>query len=373
MSDRHEPRRRYGPEDGEDHWVRTSLRVLGAVGLVAVLFGGAYLGVKLLAERVNDALGGSTGTTVEPGLAVEFVVEPGMPATNIAESLEELGVIESAGDFQRAVANRNASDRLQAGRYTLRTGMEDNDVIDLLLAGPAEEEYLITVIEGLRVSETLSSIADQTDFTFDELSAALLDGSVTSDLLQGEPESLSDWEGLLFPDTYEISRNFTADDVLNLLAQTMETRVASVSWGYLADLGLTPYDGIIIASMIEEEAKLDEDRAKIASVIYNRLELDMLLQIDATVIYALGGPPEGGLTTEDLSVDSPYNTYLYKGLPPTPISGVRLASLEAAASPAETDYLYYVLIDEDGRHAFTDNWDEFLVLMQQARDAGLIP
>ncbi len=366
-------RPRYGPEEGEDHWVHTSLRVLGAVALVVVLFGGAYIGVKLLADRVNDALGGSTGTTVEPGLAVVFVIEPGTPAANIAEELEELGVIDSAGDFQRAVTNRNASDRLQAGRYTLQTGMDDDDVIDLLLEGPVEEEYVITVIEGLRVSETLSSIADQTDFTFEELSAALLDGSVTCDLLPGEPESLSDWEGLLFPDTYEIGRNFTAEDVLNLLTETTEARVASVSWGYLADLGLTPYDGIIIASMIEEEAKLDEDRAKIASVIYNRLGLDMLLQIDATVIYALGGPPEGGLTIDDLSVDSPYNTYLYRGLPPTPISGVRLASLEAAASPEETDYIYYVLINEDGGHAFTDDYDDFLVLVQQARDAGLIP
>jgi UPF0755 protein len=373
MSSPPPPRPRYGPEDGEDRWVRTSLRVLGAVALVAVLFGGAYIGVKLLADRVNRALGGSTGTTVEAGLAVEFVVEAGMPAASIAEALEELGVIESAGDFQRAVADRNASDRLQAGTYTLQTGMDDDDVIDLLLEGPVEEEYLITVIEGLTVSEMLSSIADQTDFTFAELSAALLDGSVTSELLAEEPERLSDWEGLLFPDTYEIGRNFTAGDVLNLLTEEMERKVASVSWGYPADLGLTPYDGIIIASMIEEEAKLDEDRAKIASVIYNRLELDMLLQIDATVIYALGGPPEGGLTAEDLSVDSPYNTYMYKGLPPTPISGVRLASLQAAASPAETDYLYYVLIDEEGRHAFTNDYDEFLVLVQQARDAGLIP
>ena len=373
MSRLFQPRRKYGPEEGEDHWARTSLRVLGAVALVAVLFGGAYLGVKLLAERVNDALGGGSGTTIEPGLVVEFTVEPGTPATDIAESLEALGVIESAGDFQRAVTDRNASDRLQAGAYTLQTGMDDDAVIDLLLEGPVEEEYAITVIEGLRVSEMLTSIADQTDFAFDELSEALLDGSVTSDLLPEEPESLSDWEGLLFPDTYEIGRNFTAADVLNLLAQTTEARVASVSWGYLADLGLSPYDGIIIASMIEEEAKLDEDRAKIASVIYNRLELDMLLQIDATVIYALGGPPEGGLTGEDLSIDSPYNTYMYKGLPPTPISGVRLASLEAAALPEETDYLYYVLFDEDGGHAFTDNYDDFLVLVQQARDAGLIP
>jgi UPF0755 protein len=99
----------------------------------------------------------------------------------------------------------------------------------------------------------------------------------------------------------------------------------------------------------------------------------MPLQIDATVVYALGGLPQGGLSLQDLQVDSSYNTYLHNGLPPTPIAGPRLASLRAAAAPAETDYLYYVLISADGQHAFTADFDEFLQLQQQAREAGLIP
>jgi UPF0755 protein len=125
--------------------------------------------------------------------------------------------------------------------------------------------------------------------------------------------------------------------------------------------------------MIEREAALDDERPIIASVIFNRLELGMLLQIDATVVYALGGLPEGGLTLDDLEIDSPYNTYRRPGLPPTPIAGVRAASLQAVAEPEETDYLYYVLISEDGSHAFTADFDEFLELQEQARRDGIIP
>jgi UPF0755 protein len=135
--------------------------------------------------------------------------------------------------------------------------------------------------------------------------------------------------------------------------------------------GLTPYDGLIIASMIEREARLDEERPIIASVVVNRLDVGMLLQIDATVVYAVGGTTE--LTLDDLAIDSPYNTYRYPGLPPTPIAGVRLASLAAAAAPAETDFIYYVLTGEDGSHSFTDDFDEFLRFQEQARLDGVIP
>jgi UPF0755 protein len=229
------------------------------------------------------------------------------------------------------------------------------------------------VVEGLTVDEMLSSIAGQTPFTVGELTAPLLDGTVDSTLLQRAPQTLRDWEGLLFPDTYEITDRDDPADILQRLADTAEARVAAIDWSFLQEQDLSVYDGIVIASLIEREAALDEERPLIASVIYNRLDMEMPLQIDATVVYALGGLPEGGLSLDDLEVDSPYNTYAYIGLPPTPISGVRAASLQAAAAPAQTEYLYYVLADEDGRHAFTDDFDEFLELQEQAREDGILP
>ena len=219
----------------------------------------------------------------------------------------------------------------------------------------------------------IDSIAGQTDFTADELTEALTDGSVTTALRPGRMDELQDWEGLLFPDTYEVSTRDGPADVLQLMADTTEDRVASIDWSYLEDQGLSVYDGLVIASLIEREAALDDERPIIASVVFNRLGIEMPLQIDATVVYALRGMPEGGLSLEDLQIDSPYNTYRYIGLPPTPISGSRLASLRAAAAPAETDFIYYVLASEDGAHAFTADYDEFLLLQEQARENGLIP
>jgi UPF0755 protein len=362
----------YRPDD-DNRWVRTVLKVVGVIALVVFLFGGAYLGVKALAGMVNDALGGSDDTIVEAGIPVEIVIEPGMSAREIGTLLADAGVVVSAQDFFEAARNQEVSDRLQAGIYELETGMEPDDVIVVLLEGAGGEVFRITVIEGLTIDQMLLSIAGQTEFSLDQLRETLTDGTVATSLAPGDLDEVQDWEGLLFPDTYEISDRDEAGDVLSLLAGTAELRVASVDWGYLEERELTPYDGMIIASMIEREARLDEERPLVASVIYNRLDLGMPLQIDATVVYALGGLPPGGLTLDDLQVDSPYNTYMNTGLPPTPISGSRLASLRAAATPDETDYLYYVLIDDEGRHAFTDDFDEFLELQQQARESGLIP
>ncbi len=370
MSDQHN---RIPPEgDDEGRWLKTSLKVLGVVALVLVLFGGAYAGVKALAGIVNDSLGGDGGTAVT-GEAVEVEIAPGSSAAQIGVLLAEAGVISSAPEFERAVRLQQVSDRLQAGTYDLETGMSVDAVIAALVEGPGGGVLRITLIEGLTVSAMLESLADQAGFDPAALEGALLDGSVTSDLLPAEPDTLADWEGLLFPDTYEIFVNDPPAKVLQLLADTAEERVGSIDWSYLTARGLTPYDGVIIASLIEREAALDEERPLIASVIFNRLEIDMALQIDATIVYILGGLPEGGLSLDDLQVESPYNTYLNKGLPPTPISGTRLASLRAAAAPADTAYLYYVLSNADGHHAFTADFDEFLLLQQQAREAGLIP
>ncbi len=361
-----------GSDEEQGRWVRTTLKVLGTVALVVVLFGGAYAGVKVLAGMVNDALGGGeeTGGT---GEVVEVEIPPGSPAAQIGRLLVEAEVISSAPEFERAVRLQQVSDRLQAGTYDLETGMTVDAVIARLVEGPGGGVIRITLIEGLTVPQMLESLAEQADFEVADLEAPLLNGLVTSDLLPEAPDSLAGWEGLLFPDTYEIYAEDEPAEVLQLLADTAELRVASVDWTYLTERGLTPYDGVIIASMIEREARLDEERPVIASVVYNRLDQGMLLQIDATVVYALGGLPEGGLTVDDLQVDSPYNTYLYQGLPPTPIAGARLASLRAAAAPDDTTYLYYVLFDEEGRHAFTDDFEDFLRLQEQAREAGLIP
>jgi len=356
---------RYRPErPDEPSGPNRGMRGLAVLGLVLVLFLLAYLGVKWLASAVNEVIAVPESTTVAAGVPVEFEVLAGTPASQIASDLAAAGVVASASEFDKAVREARAADRLQAGKYQLETGMAPEAVLAILVAGPTNTTYRLTVIEGLSVGKMLDSISRQTGIPFVELSVALLDGSVTSTLLPGEPTKLQDWEGLLFPDTYEFAIDADAAEVLGRMASTAEERIGTVDWTYLTDLGMTPYEGIIIASLLEREALFDEDRPLIASVIYNRLAIDMPLQIDSTVVYVLGAAPEGGLTHEDLEIESPYNTYLVVGLPPTPISGVRPASLAATAQPAETDYLYF-LTDSEGKAHFAVTFEEFLELQQE--------
>jgi UPF0755 protein len=187
--------------------------------------------------------------------------------------------------------------------------------------------------------------------------------------MPADPE-LSDWEGLLFPDTYEFNREVRPEAVLQRMASTMEQRVASIDWSGWEALGYDQYEGIIVASMIETEVRVDEERPIVSSVIYNRLELGMALEIDATVLYALGTDDPAQFNNE---VDSPYNTYRNTGLPPTPIAAPSRASLEAAAAPDETPYLFYVLTDETGRHAFAETLEEHNANVAQAREDGILP
>lgn len=358
-----------GVGDGPGGPSRT-VRTLGVAAFIVALFVLAYAGVQWLADSVSEVIS-SDDTVVEAGLPITLVIAPGESASQIARELAEVGVVASSVEFDRVVREARASSRLQAGTYELETGMSPEAVLAVLLEGPVVgETYRLTVIEGLTVGQMLESIERQTDFTFEELAGLLLDGTVTSAFLQGEADELRDWEGLLFPDTYEFEADATAEEVLERLIATTETRVNDIDWTYLEERGLTPYDGIIIASLIEKEVAIDEERALVASVVFNRLDLGMRLQIDATVIYALGAVPEGGLTFADLEVNSPYNTYLIDGLPPTPISGVRTASLRAAAAPAETDFLFYLVTDEaTGRHTFVATFEEFEELIAE-RDAA---
>jgi len=168
---------------------------------------------------------------------------------------------------------------------------------------------------------------------------------------------------LLFPQTYVIANDDTAVGVARRMVDDFSTATASLDWSYALSRGLTRYQAVIVASLIEREAKVTEDRAKVAAVIYNRLARRMRLQVDATAIY---GIPHKVPTQADLLRRSPYNTYLIAGLPPTPIASPGLASLQAALHPAPIDALYYVVCSPTGRHCFTNSVAEFQRLQRLA-------
>jgi UPF0755 protein len=349
---------------------RGPLPILIGAAVAVILVGAAVLMAGAVGDRVMNALTEPT-VTVTPGIEVTIVVEPGTSAAAIGVQLEDAGVVASSSDFEARVVQRQLGPALRAGTFALVTGMELDAVIDILVAGPTTE-FTLTVVEGLTIEETLARIAANSDITVSEMEEALTDGSVTTPLLDDQPGTLQEWEGLLFPDTYNFLFGASAADILQRMANTMASRVASVDWSRLEELDVTQYEAIIIASLIEEEVRVDFERPLVASVIYNRLQSGWLLQIDATVQYAL---PERkpALSFEDLEIDSPYNTYRNPGLPPTPIAGVRLTSLQAAADPDETRYFYYVLTSTDGTHSFAETEAEFTVLKEQARRDGVLP
>lgn len=253
----------------------------------------------------------------------------------------------------------------------MTTLMDPADVVAILIDGPSPSVYRVTIIEGLRIREILVSLSEQTPHDYDEYETALLDGSVSTSLVEMPSQpALTDWEGLLFPDTYEYSQTAAPEAILQRMASTMEQRVNSIDWSTWEAKGYTPYEGVIVASLIETEVRVDEERPVVSSVINNRLDEGMALDIDATVLYALDTDDPSEF---DREVDSPYNTYLVPGLPPTPIAAPGRSSLEAAANPDTTDFFFYVLTDELGRHAFATTLEEHNANVADSRERGILP
>ena len=196
-------------------------------------------------------------------------------------------------------------------------------------------------------------------------SAAAATGTVRSKF---QPATVQSLEGLTWPDTYLVADTESDTDVLRTLVRAFDRHGEAVGLGKAAD----PYRAVIVASLIQREAGVDEDRPLIAAVIENRLRDQMPLQIDATVVFARGGGT-APLTNADFARDSPYNTYRVAGLPPTPISTVTEASLRAALAPANVAYKYYVLTDKSGKHAFAVTFADHQANIADARRRGVLP
>lgn len=329
--------------------------VIGVLAAMALIVGGGV-------AAVTWALGGSPGE----GEPVTVVVEEGVTASVVANELDARGVIRSSLAFRLRARSINLDRALAAGTYELRTGMSVSEALAALQAGPqAPEAIRFTVPEGYTVEDTLAVLARQTPFTAAELRAVLDAGDLELPEWVPPLDSFGEgvrepYEGLLFPETYEVGLQSSAARILQRMADQLDSVYDGIDDDEIAaaaDRGFDRYQALVIASLIEEEAKVAEERATIAGVIYNRLARGMPLQIDAANIYAVGEHTEdvGG---RYLEIDSPYNLYRNEGLPPTPISAPGGASIRAAFAPEEHDYLYYVLVDEEGRHAFAETLEE---------------
>jgi len=339
--------------------------VLGVFALIGLFFG----------ARLAAGLVGSSSWDVIPGQPVEVVIEPGTPANTIYITLNNAGVAR-ASEIRAEAQRAGVEDQLQAGVYSMVTDMNPTEVIRQLLSGGGPAAVgTFTVIEGWTIERILTELGEQTDFAEIAYRAALGSGEVTSPLLpdtSGTITTITRWEGILFPAKYEITEESTPTTILQEMSDEMVDRLDPVDWSKINELEISRYDAIIIASLIQREAGTDADRPLISSVIHNRLQDDIRLQIDATVVYAIGDV-NGRVTAEDLKVPSPYNTYRVDGLPPTPIGTVQIISVDAAVNPADTDYFFYVLARADGSHAFATTYEEHKVNIQKAKEAGVLP
>lgn len=255
-----------------------------------------------------------------------FVVEPGQGVREIANQLKKEGLIKDPIVFFLLTKQNGVDKKIQAGDFRLNPSMSASEIAEGLTHGTLD--IWITIPEGYRADE-IADLLEKKMPNFEE----------------GWRQTLKQNEGYLFPDTYLIPRDADANVVVTLLKNTFETRYKTID---TSKTKLTKEEIIIIASLVEREARHPEDRPLVAGVILNRYDIGMKLDIDATVQYALGYQEDEkrwwkkGLTLEDLKINSPYNTYKVAGLPPTPISNPGLASLNAVVNPTPSDYLYYI-------------------------------
>jgi len=333
------------------------------LGILIVLLatGGAYLWLQnYLATPMNISPDGAT-----------LNVERGSSLRGVAAQLADRRILRAPDIFSGYARASGLAEKIQAGEYALQAGDTPNELLETLVAGRIKL-HSITIVEGWTVAELLATLGahpavrQTLDLDSPDDLSALLD--------LGYPQV----EGLFFPDTYRFARDTTDVELLRQAHELMLRRLNAAWSGREPRTVLAePYDALILASIVERETALAQERAQVAGVFIRRLEQGMRLQTDPSVIYGLGDSFDGNLTRRHLKTDTPYNTYVRKGLPPTPIALPGLDALQAVAHPEAGDALYFVATGRgDGSHYFTATLQEhnaavaryLAMLKQQGRD-----
>jgi UPF0755 protein len=354
------PPRRRGPRAG----------CLG-LALLAVAAGLVLWGARVLPEP-EQVLAGLDRPA--PGGPALFTVEPGDTAATVADRLFAAGLVWSPQYFRILAALEGKDVKLQTGEYAIPANPTVREVLELLTSSRTRVRR-VTVPEGLQTGQVAEVIARALDRPVEEVTAWLEPGRLDHPILREKPPDAS-LEGYLMPDTYVVGWSQGPEVVFRLMLDALANRLTPEVRAGAAERGLSVHGLLTLASIVEREAKVDEERPLIASVFLNRLRLGMRLEADPTVQYALARDPlnlgrfgywKPELTADDLQVDSPYNTYKYAGLPPGPICNPGFASIRAVAGAPETPYLFFVL-DRDGQHhRFAATWEEHL---RNVREVG---
>jgi UPF0755 protein len=296
------------------------------------------------------------------GKTVVITVRQGDSAAGIAHRLEQEGAIRNARVFTFYARRKGLASRIRPGDYRVRDNDSVQRLLSRLVAGDAEARW-VTIPEGKTASQVAEILGEKGFCSEDEFRE--LTRRKPKHLGVALPVSRASLEGYLMPDTYKLPTDANEKAIAQVMLRNWNAKVLKPNRALISKSGLTPDKAVIIASMIEREARVAKDRTLISSVVRNRLKRKMPLQIDATVIYALGRH-KSAVTYADLKTDHPYNTYRNAGLPPGPICNPGAASIMAALKPATTPYLYYVA-RPDGSHIFTRTYEEHQAAIRRVR------
>ena len=297
------------------------------------------------------------------GTKIYLQVRPGMTTREIGAQLEQHGVIGSSMKFWVTAKLNGLEGQIKTGNYALHPGMEPREVLSLLVEGKTTR-VRFTIPEGFSVRDIAKRLADEGIVDEQEFLKKAEDYR-PYDYIERHANTFYACEGFLFPDTYELGTDMDVDTILKEMSSDFDQRLTKKMRQRAAEEHLSLYELVTLASLVEKEARYEEDRPIIAQVFLKRLAIGMPLQSDTTLQYLRNDPKED-LSLEDTKVDSPYNTYQHEGLPPGPIASPGLAAIEAVLYPASTEYLYFVA-DRQGHNHYSTNYADHLALVEQVR------
>lgn len=287
-------------------------------------------------------------------------IEAGSSTDDIARALHKKGVISSVSKYKLVSKLWRYDGKYKAGSFSVSPSMRSSDIAQTISKGVSSTKNF-TIPEGYTLEQTAKKLDNEGIVNKDKFLDVARHGDFSKfSFLKGAQSGDNHLEGYLFPDTYAVDLDADETQIITTMLNQYDKVFTKKYRERAKELNLTENQIIIIASLIERESQYDGDRAKIASVIYNRIKAGMPLQIDATIQYALGKTKEN-LSIDDTKIDSPFNTYTNKGLPPGPICSPGKESIKAALYPEDTDFLYYVVSEKlDGTHNFSKDYNQFL-------------
>jgi len=326
--------------------------VVFCIAIYIIVYGGKTgfeTGYSLMAKDSSDAVG---------IVDVEVEIPKGASTEEIANILKENNLISSALYF-RIIAKFYGNDSLfQYGSYVFNTGMDEEEIMSMLLTeGEKRETVQFTIPEGYTVEQIADKLDNEGICEGSDFLEAVYEANYGYKFMDQIPERNVKLQGYLFPDTYEVYTDASAEDIISTMLKRFDSIFTDEYYARAEELGYSVDEIITIASIIEKEVKVPTERATVSGVIYNRLNIEMNLEMCSTVMYALGKPRER-LLYEDLEIESPYNTYINSGLPVGPIANPGAESIKAALYPEDHDYLFFVLVNEEtGEHQFNTTLD----------------